>query len=213
MNGYYHRNGFTHQNLYIIPMEDPEEIIPAMWGLSSKIRHKEYTRFQKKYNTLNASSESIFKSNTFKDSVYDKRCIIIADGFHEPHHHKGTSYPYFCHYTDDSLFAFAGLYYEIDTDFYSCTILTVEANDQFAEIHNKKKRMPLVLDEHWEDDWLDPDLHEKGLKELMKVGFTTKEIEAYPVSRKLYARGIDTNTPMAVTKVDYPELNEQETLF
>ena len=210
---YYHRNGFTHQNLYIIPMDDPDEIIPAMWGLVPKYGMKDIPAFQKKYNTLNARSESIFKSNTFKDSVYDKRCIILADGFHEPHHKNGTSFPYFCHYKDDGLFYFAGLYSKIDTDFYSCTILTVEANDQFAEIHNKKKRMPLVLDEHWEFDYLDPSLHEKGLKELINVSFTTKEFEAYPVSRNLYKPEIDTNNKTAITKVNFPELNKQETLF
>ena len=47
----------------------------------------------------------------------------------------------------------------------------------------------------------------------MKAGFTSAEIEAYPISRDLYKRGIDTNNELAVTKVDYPELNEQLGLF
>ncbi|MBO0329756.1 SOS response-associated peptidase [[Muricauda] lutisoli] len=210
---YYHLNGFTHGNLYIVPMEEPDSIYPSMWGYIPPFGMDDPNGFMKRYNTLNARSESVFSSNTYKHSIHDKRCLVIADGFHEPHHHKNISYPYFCHYKDDSLFAFAGLYSELDNELFSCTILTVEANERFEFIHNKKKRMPLILDEHWEEDWLSPDLHELGIKELIKAGFTTSEIEAYPISRNLYKRGIDTNNEIAITKVDYPELNEQGSLF
>lgn len=57
---YYHRNGFTHQNLYIIPMDDPDEIIPAMWGLVPSYGMKDIPAFQSKYNTLKARSKSEF---------------------------------------------------------------------------------------------------------------------------------------------------------
>ncbi|WP_228235954.1 SOS response-associated peptidase [Allomuricauda sp. M10] len=207
---YHHLNGFTHGNLYIIPMDSPDEILPAMWGYVPPFGMDDPDGFLKQYNTLNARSETVFTSNTFKHSIHDKRCLIIADGLFEPHFHNNISYPYFCHYFDDALFAFAGIYSELDEDLYSCTILTMPANEQFEFIHNQKKRQPLVLDEHWENDWLSPDLHELGIKELMKVGFTTKEIEAYPVSRDLYKRGIDTNNSIAIDRVDYPEL---QTLF
>jgi putative SOS response-associated peptidase YedK len=210
---YHHLNGFTHGNLYIVPMENPDVILPAMWGYVPPFGMDYPDGFLKKYNTLNARSETVFTSNTFKHSIYDKRCLIIVDGFHEPHQQKNISYPYFCHYKDDSLFTFAGLYSELDDDLFSCTILTTEANEQFEEIHNKKKRMPLILDQHWEDDWLFPDLSELAIKELMKVGFTTTGIEAYPISRDLYKRGVDTNNELATTKVDYPELRQQQSLF
>ncbi|MBO0355904.1 SOS response-associated peptidase [Flagellimonas aurea] len=210
---YYHMNGFTHGNLYIVPMEYPDELLPAMWGYVPPFGMDDPDAFHKRYNTLNAKSETVFSSNTYKHSIHDKRCLIIADGFHEPHHVKKVSYPYFCHYKDDSLFAFAGLYSELDDDLYSCTIITMPANEQFEQIHNQKKRQPLILDQHWEEDWLLPDLHEPGIKELMKSAFTTKEIEAYTVSRDLYKRGIDTNNKLAIEKKDYPELNQQGSLF
>ena len=210
---YYRANGFTYPNLYILKMDEPENIYPAMWGLVPQFGMKDIPEFQKKYNTLNAKSETILTSNTYKHSTADKRCLILADGFHEPHEVNGNSYPYFCHYKDDSLFYFAGLYTEIDNEFLSCTILTMPANEQFEQIHNKKKRQPLILDTEFESDWLRHDLNPNGIKELTKVGFTTKEIEAYPVSRDLYKRDIDTNAPLAITKVDYPDLNEQGSLF
>lgn len=210
---FYHRNGFTHQNLQIIKMDEPDMIVPAMWGLVPPYGMNDIPAFQKKYNTLNAKSETIFTSNTFKHSVHDKRCLILADGFHEPHHHKKVSYPHFCNYFDDSIFCFAGLYTEIDEDFYSCTILTMPANEQFEVIHNNKKRQPIVLNSTFENDWLDEHLHDPVIKEITKVGFTTTPIQAYPVSRDLYKRDIGTNTPVAIAEVNYPELNEQGSLF
>lgn len=210
---YYRANGFTHPNLYIVKMDEPDRIYPAMWGLVPKFAKKDITGFQKNYNTLNAKSETILSSNTYKHSVKDKRCLILADGFHEPHDKNGVIYPFFCHYKDDSLFHFAGLYSEIDDELFSCTILTMPANEQFSKIHNRKKRQPLILDSEFEMDWLRPDLNINGIKELTKVGFTTKEIEAFPVSQKLYKKDIDTNTLLAVTKVDYPGSDQQASLF
>ncbi|CAZ98733.1 SOS response-associated peptidase [Zobellia galactanivorans] len=206
---YYRANGFAHPNLYIVKMDEPDMIYPAMWGLIPDFGKKDIQAFQKKYNTLNAKSETVLTSNTYKNSAENYRCLILADGFHEPHRFNNASYPYFCHYDDDSLFCFAGLYTELDDDFFSCSILTMPANEQFSKIHNQKKRQPLILDESFETDWLRPDLTSNGITELMKVGFTTKEIEAYPVTRDIYKRGFDADNLQSITKIDYPELNIQ----
>ena len=156
--------------------------------------------FRKKYNTLNAKSETLFSSGTYKKSAADKRCLILADGFFEPHKEGKVSIPNFCYIPTDAypdgrdLFVFAGIYNEIDTDAYSCSIITKEANDFFAEVHNVKKRMPLVLDEGLFKEWFHDGLTESHVSELMEHGFTGKEFKAHPVSRDLYKRGVDTNT-------------------
>lgn len=211
---FYRANGFAHPNLYIIRQEEPDVIVPAQWGLIPPFGKNDPKSFYKKYNTLNAKSETVFKSNTYRHSIHDQRCLILADGFHEPHHVKNVSYPFFCHYPDDSVFCFAGIYTALDedSDQYSCSILTTAANKQFEFIHNRRKRMPLILDENYEEDWLS-DLTEPAIEDLLKTAFTTKEIEAYPISRDLYKRDIDSNNELAITKVDYPELGEQASLF
>lgn len=184
-----------------------------MWGLVPSFALKNIPKYYKDYNTLNARSENIFTSRTYKGAIRDRRCLIIADGFFEPHHRDNVSYPHFCHLKDDSLFAFAGIYSEIDDGVYSCSILTTAANDFFAEIHNVKKRMPLVLNDQFEEEWLRNDLTEPNIKELMRVGFTTDEFEAYPVSKDLYKKKEPKDVPWAVSKVEYPELGGQNTLF
>lgn len=209
---FYHRNGFTHQNLYIIKMDEPEVIYPAAWGLVPNWGTLNAPEFWKKSNTLNARAESMFEKPSFKDSANDKRCLILADGFFEPHHVNGISIPYFCYqpskkYPEGDLFLFAGLYNELDDELFTTTILTIEANEFFAEVHNQKKRMPLVLAYDLYEDWLDDGLNPSQVNELMAFGFTHRDFKAHPVTRDLYKKGIDTNKPEFLRPV------EKDTLF
>ena len=195
---YFHLNGFTFGNLQIITMEEPQTITTAKWGLIPDWATHNVEAFRKKSNTLNARSESIFEKASFKDSAEEKRCLILADGFFEPHHMNGIAQPYFCYqpskeYPEGDLFLFAGLYNELEDTSFTTTILTTEANEFFAEIHNKKKRMPLILDEFYFQDWLDNGITNQEINEIMITGLDKKQFKAHPVSRDFYKKGIDTN--------------------
>ncbi|WP_242157494.1 SOS response-associated peptidase [Aestuariivivens sediminis] len=209
---YYHLNGFTHGNIYIIPMDNPEAIYPAAWGLVPDWGLHDPEAFWKKSNTLNARCESIFEKTSYKHSAEDKRCLVLCDGFFEPHHENGVAIPYFCYqptrtFPEGDLFVMAGLYNKWDDNLYSATILTTEANAFFAEVHNQKKRMPLVLAYDLYEDWLDDGLNPSQINELMAFGFTQRDFKAHPVSRDLYKRGVDTNHPNSVLPVS------KDTLF
>ncbi|MGB3606265.1 MAG: SOS response-associated peptidase [Psychroserpens sp.] len=202
----YHLNGFTHGNLQIIPMDNSSKIFPASWGLIPDWAMTNPAAFRKKSNTLNARGESIFEKNSFRKSAQDKRCLILSDGFFESHHENNVSIPYFCYqpsktFKKGDLFLFAGLYTELDHNLYSATILTVEANPFFAEVHNRKKRMPLVLNPNYYKDWLDHDMGEPMVKELIASGFTSQEFNAHPVSRDLYKKGLDTDKPYIIEEI------------
>lgn len=208
---FFHLNGFTHGNLQIIKMEEPDKICSASWGLVPTWATHDPISYRKKSNTLNARSETIFKKASFRESASEKRCLILADGFYEPHHENGISIPHFCYqpskdYPQGELFLFAGLYNELDENVTTATILTVGANEFFAEVHNKKKRMPLVLDEYHYEDWID-DLSDSELNEIMSIGFTSKPFLAHPISRDLYKKGINTNQPYIIEPV------QKDTLF
>lgn len=207
---YYHRSAFGYPNLYIIKMDEPNAIYPSTWGFVPEFALENLDQFRKKYNTYNAKSETILTSGTYKKSAREKRCLIIADGFFEPHHQNKVSIPYFCYqptkeYEDGrDLFVFAGLYSTIEEKdkCYSCTIITKEANPFFAEVHNQKKRMPLVLNEEFVNEWLTDGLTDTQIQEIMLLGFTQKEFKAHPVSRDLYKRNLDTNNPDILKEVD-----------
>ena len=199
---YYCLNGFTHGYVYIIPQDDLKHIQAGFWGLVPEYALGNTGDFfsNTKYNTLNARGEDIFKSRTYKNHVH-QRCLIFADGFFEPHYYAAKKQqPYFCYIPDSNeedgrkLFCFAGLYSSDSSGNYYVTQLTIEANSFFAEVHNRAKRMPLVLDNMYIRDWLDNDLSDKGVQDLIKVGFTQDNFEAYPVEN-IYKRGVDTNSP------------------
>ncbi len=204
---YYHLNGFSHGDLQIITTDALERSQTASWGLVPDWAADDMGNFRKKTNTLNARSESIFEKSTFRESALNQRCLILADGFFEPHHENNQAIPYFCYQPSSDepagdLFLFAGLYNRLDSETITASILTTTANPFFAEIHNKKKRMPLVLDQNYYLDWLDDGLSQQSLNELMATGFTTKAFKAHPVSRDLYKRNVDTNKPFIVEEVE-----------
>ena len=209
---FFHLNGFTYGNLQIIKMDEPETIFSAEWGLIPNWATHNPQEFRKKSNTLNARSESIFEKASYKESAHEKRCLILSDGFFEPHHENRMAIPYFCYqpskeHPKGDLFLFAGLYNELEDNTYTATILTTEANAFFSKVHNKKKRMPLILDENLIEDWLDDGINSQTLNEIMATGFTSSKFTAHPVSRDLYKRGIDTNKPYIIEPV------EKESLF
>lgn len=206
---YYHRSAFGYPNLQIIKMDEPESVWPATWGFVPEFAMRNINAFRHKYTTFNARQETVLTSNIYKHSAREKRCLIIADGFFEPHYEGTMAQPYFCYIPSEKfpdgrdLFLFAGLYSEIDKEAnaYSCTILTTAANFFFEEIHNKKKRMPLVLNESLANEWFMDRLNDNQLAELMHNGFTDKKFKAHQVSNDFYKRGIDTNKPYILEEV------------
>jgi putative SOS response-associated peptidase YedK len=80
-------------------------------------------------------------------------------------------------------FAFAGLWEHWEPKdgepLQSCTIVTTEANEFMAPIHN---RMPVILPPQKYDHWLDPAAQTLSLLALLKP-YTADEMEAYAVSK------------------------------
>lgn len=205
----YHLNGFDYGYLYIITQEDDEAIEPAKWGLLPE-DFTDAQGFRKSFNTLNARSEKALNSTMYREPLQERRCLIVADGFFESKHVNGKTYPHYIKYKDHELFAFAGIYNKHDVGVYSCSILTTEANEFMAEIHNTKKRMPLILDNFYENKWLNGSLTDSEIKDLMEVCFTKKELEAYTVSKDVTNSHIKSNHKDIIKPFHYPELN---TLF
>ncbi len=211
---YFDFNMYEDKNLYIIRQDDPELIDFASWGLLPTgydlSKRKEFFR---DYKTFNARSENVFTSSFFSEFIGWQKCLIIADGFIEPHKDpdiKG-SIPFNFRKEDDGLFAFAGLYSEIDngsSSLYSATIITMEANDYFRKIHNNgKNRQPLILSKERRLDWLYCKNNRTSIEELL-ISFTDEPIQAYPVSQDIYKPKVNSDRPDILEPFHYPELND-----
>ncbi|MBZ9632190.1 SOS response-associated peptidase [Salegentibacter sp. LM13S] len=211
---WYHLSGHLHPYMFCIPMNEPDAILAMEWGLVPK-EEIDIEGFRKNYNTLNARGESLLTSKLYREATRERRCLILADGFFEPHYpndnFKAKAVPKYCYLEGRKLFSFAGIYTEIDDDYWTVSMVTTEANDFFEKIHNKKKRMPLVLDPDFVKEWLDPDLNDSGIKEVLATSFMREPFKAHSVAN-IYKRNINTNTPEILEPVEDTE-GEQGKFF
>jgi len=152
-----HYTGHAYPYTPVISNDNRKLIQQFKWGLipenSRDVSIREYT--------LNARIETLQEKPSFKNSI-GNRCLIIVDGFYEWKwltESGNKKEKYLITLPDDGLFAFAGLYSgwtdkstgEIIKTY---TIVTTEAVGIMEEIHNSKKRMPVILDTKNENDWL-----------------------------------------------------------
>ena len=150
-------SGFTFPLTQVISNVEPTAIQLFNWGLIPGWSKDESIR---EY-TLNARIETIKEKPSFKNCI-DNRCLIIVDGFYEWQwltKSGSKKQKYLITLPDNNLFAFAGLWSTwkdeatgITKDTY--TIVTTEANELMSEIHNNKKRMPIILNPNQEQAWL-----------------------------------------------------------
>ena len=146
----------------------------------------------------------------YREPLQERRCLILADGFFESKYVNGNTYPHFIRYKNYEPFAFAGVYNKHNEGEFSCSILTTDANPFMANIHNTKKRMPLILDNHYEHEWLNKSLLDSEIKGLIDCSFTKEEFVAYTVSKDVTNSRVRSNRLDILDKVNYDELN---TLF
>lgn len=150
-------NGFLFPKTPVITNFEPEKIKLYHWGLIPFWAKDLSIR----KNTLNAKIETIKEKPSYKYSV-TKRCLVLVDGFYEWQwlDEKGKKkQKYLITLPDKEAFALGGLYSEwVDKStgevINSYTILTTKANKLMSEIHNSKKRMPVILDKSIEKEWL-----------------------------------------------------------
>lgn len=155
-------NGFSFGLNPVITNDDMGEIQLFQWGLIPFWAKND----QIKKMTLNARIETISKKPAFRNSL-ENRCAIMADGYYEwkwldP---KGTQkQKYLIEPKNQEIFTFAGIYStwtnpETGKSVNSYSIITTEANELMSDIHNNKKRMPVVLKRADINLWLKNESH------------------------------------------------------
>ncbi len=196
---YYHTTAFTMPLLPFIGNDDPLHLTTAMWKF---IPDRATLEAYKPYDTSNARAEEIFDKRTYKDHILAKRGLLLLTGFYEGQEQPDkTSQPYYIYPKDGELLTLGCVYSdwynkEEDRQVKTFSIITTAANELMAEIHNKKKRMPLIVPPEKRDRWLSKDLSRAELEHYF-VPFPDGYLQAHKVSRNLYKRGIDSNTPEA----------------
>lgn len=167
-----HYNGFQFPKTPVITNQNQNNIEMVHWGLVPEWANQDWN----KSYTLNARVETLEEKPAFRNYL-DNRCIILVDGFFEWQHRGKQKVKYEIGFNNE-LFAFAGLYSEIEgTKTY--TIITTEAQGIMREIHNSKLRMPIALKT---DNELQNWLEKKELKP--RTDFTALPLE--PIQQTLF---------------------------
>src|SRR5688572_7311317 len=141
------------------------------------------------YSTINAMIEKLDSAPAWRGPwTRGQRCILPAAGFYEWQvQGDGTKQPFYIRPADgDEVFSVAGLWDRSRTDagekILSCTIITMPANELLAEIHNAKRRMPLILPPEAVDAWLTGTVEQA---KALLVPYPPELMRAHPVSKRV----------------------------
>jgi putative SOS response-associated peptidase YedK len=203
----YHTAAFTSPRHPVIADEEPGRISLFEWGLIPRwVLNEEQARDVRK-GTFNAKSETIFQKPSFRASVLDRRCLVLADGFFEWQAIGGKKYPYHIRLKSGEAFAIAGIWDRwgaADAQRRTFSVVTTGANPLLARIHNTKKRMPVILGRGDEGRWLEKGLSESQVRSMMQP-YDETAMEAHTVSRLITSKG-NRNDPALIAPFEYPEL-------
>ena len=206
----YYRNAFSLPNHPVIPNTKPYRIQEFTWGLipfwiktssdAEKIRLK----------TMNARADTIFEKPSYRFAIMKRRCLIPADGFYEWRYYNGRNYPYYIHLKNHNVFSMAGIWEswtnpETKENVNTFSIITCKANQLLEKIHNKKKRMPVIIPRDKEISYLQEDLTMMEIKELL-IPIDGSILDAYTISNRITSNTQNRNDPKIIESFEYHEL-------
>jgi putative SOS response-associated peptidase YedK len=202
---YYH--AFSLPELPAVCSGIPDRIRLLKWGLiPSWIRSIDDANAIR-YKTFNARSESLDKKPSFSSSIRSKRCIIPLKGFFEWQHIGKEKIPWYIYHSENEILSIAGLYDEWTENstgelFSTFSIITTEANNLMAEIHNSARRMPVILDKTTETIWIDLSTSALDALSLLKP-CQDEVLSAYTIGPLVNDKKSNRNSPDVIRAYDY----------
>lgn len=210
--GYYF-SAFTFPLIPVLTNRDPNVVRMFRWGLIPSWVRDESVANSIRTKTFNAKAETLTEKPSFRNAVKSNRCLVISKGFFEWQAREKEKIPYFISLEDDKPFAFAGLYDqwinpgtgEINHTF---SIITTTANPLLAEIHNIKKRMPVILPGEREKEWIDPEIPLDTALNLLKP-YDDSRMKAHTISKRISMPGTEKNIPEIIDYFNYGDFQNK----
>lgn len=195
--------------------------------------HKDHRgNFVDGLNFLNAISEEIlYKGKVYRQAALTRRCLFLSSGFYEWRHifpkNKRTGeprktavkYPYRIMLKDREYFWLAGIWQQWDDAetgevVNTASIVTTQANEVMAEIHNVKKRQPTMLSDDLAYEWVFGNLKEQDIQQIASWQMPYEELTYYTLAKDF----LNSNDPLKkyfyhdLPPLNVPggDLNEQE---
>ena len=195
---YFYR-AFTNPFIPVISQEDPGRVKMMQWGLIPAWSRDRQEAEKIRKVTHNARSESLHEKPSFKGPLSRGRCLIIARGFFEWQQVNKIKIPWYISLDDQDAFAFAGLCDSWQDPqngeiIESCSIVTTSANPLMEQIHNTKKRMPVILQKDLELEWITEEPSMLNRNRLLRP-YDEGGMKAHTVSPRLSSRLADPQDP------------------
>lgn len=194
---YYHAFGLPE--LPAICSGSPEKIQLLRWGLIPSWTRNAEDAESIRYKTFNARAETIRSKPSFSKPFRSKRCIIPVRGFFEWQHVGNEKIPWYIYHADEQIFSIAGLFdqwVESNTGevYNTFSLITTDANDLLAVIHNSKKRMPVILERENEGKWISAGMSPDDAQALLKP-CPPEILKAHIIGNLVNNRSANRNTP------------------
>jgi putative SOS response-associated peptidase YedK len=162
-----------------------------------------------RYKTFNARAESLFTKPSFSSAAKSKRCLIPVKGFFEWQHIGDEKIPWYIYHSDSPIFSLAGVFDQWVENrtgeiFDTFSVITTEANELMAVIHNSKKRMPAIIEKGDENNWLDLSLSQEDIAALLKP-CPSEMLKAHTISKLVNSKTLNRNTPELIHPFEYKD--------
>lgn len=160
---------------------------------------------RKHFTWLNAKGENILVNEKGKESMYREgalhgRVLALSSGFFEWRHIPKTGkrgqplketekIPYYISIDNgEEYFFMAGVsrvWHNLEMDQKAATfaVVTTEAVGPMIQIHNTKKRMPVILPPELAFEWIQNDLPEERIATIATHQYDASKLKAWPVAK------------------------------
>lgn len=149
---------------------------------------------------INARAETVAEKPAFREASASRRCLVPASGFYEWRRSgAGAKEPWYFQAAKADLFAFAGIWQawsapDSGARLVTCAILTTDAGNRMAEIHNRE---PVVIEPDDFGAWLNK---QADLPSGLLLGRPDEFYRRYRVSKTI--NGARGNDPSYIAPVE-----------
>lgn len=205
----YFYKAFSNPLIPVIAGDSSDRARLMHWGLIPHWAKDHQKACEIRKGTYNARAETLHEKPSFREAFVKGRCLVLAHGFFEWQHVKGAKIPWYIKLKSEAPFAFAGLYDSWrDPDSgevsQSCSIITTQANPLMERIHNTKKRMPVILTQEHEKEWIAGDISLHKARQLL-LPLDEREMHAHRISPSFSRAGADPTDTSVIKPSDYLE--------
>jgi putative SOS response-associated peptidase YedK len=202
---YYH--AYSLPSMPVVCSDRGSGIRLFRWGLIPSWVGDEDEANDTLLKTFNARSETLSTKPAFRESFASRRCLVPVRGFFEWQHLGGRKIPWYITLRGEDIFSLAGIWdswvMQGGITLNTFSVVTTRANGLMEEIHNTKKRMPVILPSAAEGIWLREGLTRDSLAALMEP-VASEMLAAHTVSPLITNARADRNRPELIKPYNYP---------